>query len=106
VRVEIGDSNLPPAPQSGGSGLAISLSGAIPGQFTYASLPVPVTLSANTSYYLVSQEFSGGDQWAVETTTVTTTSEATCDGAILGKPGNWTIRPGANTLFVPVDFRY
>jgi xanthine dehydrogenase YagR molybdenum-binding subunit len=29
VRVEIGDSDLPPAPQSGGSGLAISLSGAI-----------------------------------------------------------------------------
>jgi CO/xanthine dehydrogenase Mo-binding subunit len=29
VRVEIGDSDLPPAPQSGGSGLAASLSGAI-----------------------------------------------------------------------------
>ena len=29
MRVEIGDSDLPPAPQSGGSGLAISLSGAI-----------------------------------------------------------------------------
>jgi xanthine dehydrogenase YagR molybdenum-binding subunit len=29
VRVEIGDSDLPPAPQSGGSGLAMALSGAI-----------------------------------------------------------------------------
>ncbi|HWO65074.1 MAG TPA: xanthine dehydrogenase family protein molybdopterin-binding subunit [Umezawaea sp.] len=29
VRVEIGDSDLPPAPQSGGSGLAVALSGAI-----------------------------------------------------------------------------
>jgi xanthine dehydrogenase YagR molybdenum-binding subunit len=29
VRVEIGDSDLPPAPQSGGSGLAVSLSAAI-----------------------------------------------------------------------------
>jgi len=86
--------------------LPISLSGATPGQFTYVNLPAPITLSANTPYYLVSQESPGGDQWAVETTTVTTTSEATCDGAILGKPGNWTIRPGANTLFVPVDFKY
>ncbi|SFR29943.1 xanthine dehydrogenase, molybdenum binding subunit apoprotein [Lentzea waywayandensis] len=29
VRVEIGDSDLPPAPQSGGSGLAVALTGAI-----------------------------------------------------------------------------
>jgi hypothetical protein len=81
--------------------------GATPGQFSYVDLPAPITLSANTSYYLVSQEVSGGDQWADETTTVTTTTAATCDGAILGKPGNnWTIRPGDNTLFVPVDFKY
>jgi len=86
--------------------LLISLSGATAGQFSYVDLPAPITLSANTSYYLVSQEVSGGDQWADETTTVTTTTAATCDGAILGKPGNiWTIRPGDNTLFVPVDFK-
>src|SRR5882757_10601938 len=29
IRVEIGDSDLPPAPQSGGSGLATALTGAI-----------------------------------------------------------------------------
>jgi CO/xanthine dehydrogenase Mo-binding subunit len=29
VRVEIGDSDLPPAPYSGGSGMATSLSGAV-----------------------------------------------------------------------------
>jgi CO/xanthine dehydrogenase Mo-binding subunit len=43
VRVEIGDSDLPPAPQSGGSGLAASLSGAIydaAGQLLQAFLDV------------------------------------------------------------------
>ena len=28
------------------------------------------------------------------------------DGAILDNENGWTIRPGANALFVPVDFKY
>jgi xanthine dehydrogenase YagR molybdenum-binding subunit len=45
VRVEIGDSDLPPAPQSGGSGLAASLSGAIhdaAGNLLQADYLIPV----------------------------------------------------------------
>jgi len=33
------------------------------GQFGYSSLSSPVSLAANTSYYLVSQEVAGGDRW-------------------------------------------
>jgi len=33
------------------------------GQFKYATLASPVTLAANTRYYLLSQETAGGDQW-------------------------------------------
>jgi hypothetical protein len=37
--------------------------GATAGQFQYAPLTAAVTLAANTSYYLLSQETAGGDQW-------------------------------------------
>jgi hypothetical protein len=87
------------------SSVSVSLSGATAGQFKYAALGSPITLSANTSYYVVSQESSGGDQWADDTTSVTTSGVASCDGAILN-PGSWTFRPPADTTFVPVNFMY
>src|SRR6185369_16904131 len=71
-----------------------------------ATLATPVILSANTSYYLVSQETLGGDVWANETTTVTTKSVATCNGAMYNSTGSWTFRVGANTTFGPLDFLY
>jgi hypothetical protein len=42
------------------------------GKFMYRALASPITLAANTSYYLVSQEMNGGDQWADESIVVTT----------------------------------
>jgi hypothetical protein len=44
--------------------VSIALSGATAGQFKFGLLANPITLSANTSYYVVSQETPGGDQWA------------------------------------------
>src|SRR5439155_27075739 len=76
------------------------------GQFVYGTLANPVTLSANTSYYLVSQEIPGGDRWGTEYMTLTTTSVASCDGAILSNSSGWFFRPPANTSFVPLNFRY
>src|SRR5204863_4423853 len=40
-----------------------------------------------------------------DTTSVTTSAVASCDGAILD-PGSWLFRPPANTTFVPVNFIY
>ncbi|MFA7345158.1 MAG: DUF4082 domain-containing protein, partial [Terrimicrobiaceae bacterium] len=42
--------------------VSIATSGA-PVGFKYATLATPVTLAANTAYYVMSQETSGGDQW-------------------------------------------
>jgi hypothetical protein len=86
--------------------VSISMAGGTVGQFNYAPFASPVTLAANTSYYLVSQETPGGDQWYRETTVVTTTTVATCNGAILNNGGSWTLRTPANTTFGPVDFTY
>jgi hypothetical protein len=86
--------------------VAIAMGGIPDGQFKYATLATPVILSANTSYYLVSQETLGGDVWANETTTVTTKSVATCNGAMYNSTGSWTFRAGANTTFGPLDFLY
>ncbi|MEO8426483.1 MAG: Ig-like domain-containing protein, partial [Verrucomicrobiota bacterium] len=86
--------------------VSISLASGTAGQFVYGSLANPVTLSANTAYYLVSQETPGGDRWATEYTTVMTTPVASCDGAILSNSSAWSFRPPANTSFVPLNFKY
>jgi hypothetical protein len=82
------------------------MTGGSAGQFVYGTLSSAVTLSANTRYYLVSQEISGGDQWAHDNTTVTTASNATCDGPVLSDAnGGWTLRLVPNTTFGPVNFK-
>jgi len=42
---------------------SIATAGAPGGQFKYAPLAAPVTLAANTTYYILSQESAGGDHW-------------------------------------------
>lgn len=42
---------------------SVVTAGAATGQFKYAALAPPVTLAPNTTYYVVSQETAGGDQW-------------------------------------------
>ncbi len=54
----------------------VSTAGQPAGQFAYAALASPVTLSANTTYYLVSQEVEGGDQWYDYSSCYLTTSGA------------------------------
>src|SRR5438477_4185208 len=47
---------------SGGS-VTVNTAGQPAGQFAYTPLANPVTLSANTTYVLMSQETVSGDQW-------------------------------------------
>jgi len=82
-----------------GGGTSLNLSGGTAGKFKYALLSGPLTLAANTSYYVVSLAASGGDKWATSDTQVTPTTAATCDGAILSKPNGWGFRLPANTTF-------
>lgn len=89
---------------SGGS-VSISMSGCTAGQFTYAPLASPITLPANTAYYLVSQEIYGGDQW-YDVSGVATTSGGAVNGAAYSSDGvNWNLGGGVNTSYVPPNLQ-
>jgi len=77
----------------------------LPAGFAYASLPLPVTLSANHSYYLVSLETSGGDYWYDNSETVTPTTLVISIDHGMYSYNNSTWYPGglANNAYVPVD---
>jgi|GEM_PF-1605698 len=80
--------------------------------FKYAALGSPVTLAANTVYYIVSLEVVGGDQWyggqGIEPI-LATTGVATINSAIYWKTqsgGAWATEGSAGYSFVPVNFKY
>ncbi|MGZ5434985.1 MAG: CBM96 family carbohydrate-binding protein [Pyrinomonadaceae bacterium] len=90
-----------------GASVSINMSaGTAVNGFKYGALAAPVTLSANTAYYLVSQETSGGDQWYDFNTVLTTATVATVNNAIQRPSNSWVAAGGANNSYVPVDFRY
>ena len=77
------------------------------GSFVYAGLTAPVTLSANTSYYVLSQENQGGDQWYDYNTAAATTWVATLSGAVYGAAAPYSVVAGSvGHMYVPVDFEY
>src|SRR5205814_73222 len=76
------------------------------GAFVYGNLASPITLSANATYYILSQEVSGGDQWYDSDTTVTTTSDASLIGAVSGISAPYTLASTSGNEYVPVDFSY
>jgi hypothetical protein len=91
---------------SGGS-VTISLSGGTAGSFTYANLPAAVTLNANTAYYILSEETSGGDGWYDHNTTIATTSVAVDTTSVYSYDGATYLPNGpANQPYGPVDFQY
>lgn len=90
-----------------GGSVAIATAGAAAG-FKYVALANPVTLAANTSYYLISQETSGGDQWYDGNSTLTyATSVATINQTVYsGNTPPYTLGGSANNCYVPVAFKY
>jgi photosystem II stability/assembly factor-like uncharacterized protein len=82
----------------------VNTAGAPAGAFTYAYLASPVTLAANTTYYLVSNE-NNGDAWYSSDSTVTPTSLVkSIDGPVAWTPGGWLSSSWSNHAFVPLDF--
>ncbi len=75
------------------------------GQFKYAALPSPITLEANTRYYLVSREHAWQDMWSDLDTRVVTSPVAACDGAVYFWQ-SWIKSSGPATAYVPVSFKY
>jgi hypothetical protein len=93
----------------------VSTAGATPGQYLYASLARPVVLQANTTYYLVSNEFAGGDTYYGSNTTISASSSIKIDNAVsaaVGTPGSastsWTLTDGptGKHTFGPVDLLF
>ena len=87
-----------------GGSVAIPMLGGTPGTFMYNNLPSLVTLNPNTTYYLLSQEVSGGDQWYDQDTTVQTAGVATVIGPAYGTP--YASFVGSNRMYGPLDLRY
>lgn len=87
--------------------VSINMAGGTEGQFNYVALSNPVTLAANTAYYLVSEETTGGDYWHDSNTAVTTDAIAACNGPVSGTGNTFTVESSTpNTSYVPLDFRY
>ena len=83
------------------------------GDFRYGKL-IPadptaqhVTLAAGQRYYIVSQEFTGGDRFYEVNTTVTTTSAAVVEMAVYSdSPGSFTTAGADGGTYGPVSFQY
>jgi len=85
---------------------SVATAGGTAGAFAYANLVSPVTFNANASYYIVSLETLGGDQWYENNTTAQTTADAALAGAVYGDTSSYTAIPMPGRMYVPVDFKY
>ncbi|MBL9113933.1 MAG: hypothetical protein JNJ83_02930 [Verrucomicrobiaceae bacterium] len=90
-----------------GASVVVNTAGASVG-FAYTPLAMPVTLAANTAYYLVSSEVSGGDQWYEGNNTLTyATSVATVNQSAFSSNGtSFSLSFSANNTYIPLNFRY
>jgi hypothetical protein len=87
----------------------VAMAGGSSSTFRYADLASPVTLTAGASYYVVSQETAGGDNWYDSNTSITTTTAlASADGRVSSTDGTtWDASGGlAGKVYIPLDFKY
>lgn len=74
-------------------------------QYYYTTLSSPVTLTASTTYYIMTEDMNFNDMYMSTGTTVTTTSAATLDGGASGQPPA-ADGTGANHTYGPLNFKY
>lgn len=90
-----------------GGSVSINTAGGTSGSFTYANLPTPITLNANTTYFILSQEVSNADQWYDNNSIIQTTSDAVLTASAFGTSSPFsTVAGSAGKMYVPVDFKY
>jgi hypothetical protein len=89
---------------AGGSAI-VNMAGCTPGQFAYQNLPNPITLPAGTSYYLASQETSGGDRW-YEFAPITATAAGVINNSVYLSGAIWSPVAGVNNSYGPPNFKY
>jgi hypothetical protein len=88
---------------TGGSAV-VNMAGCTAGQFVYATLSTPITLTAGGKYDLASLEASGGDTW-YDYGTIATTSAGVVTNSIYNN-GSWISMSSANTSYGPPNFQY
>ncbi len=88
-----------------GAAVSVSMSSGSPGQFVYGTLGSAVTLPANTSYFLVSEEISGGDQW-YDVSYITATSAVTVNSSVIWTGSRWYQLGIKNASYIPVSLLY
>jgi hypothetical protein len=90
-----------------GGSATVNMSGGTANTFVYASLASSVTLAANTAYYILSRETSGGDMWKDSDVTVATSSAASLvSWAYLDAVWGYLDGTAPTHPFIPVDFKY
>lgn len=89
-----------------GGSVTITLPSGLAGQFVYAALPSPVTLDANTTYYLLSAETASGDQF-YDLGPVTPTNAVSVVNGVVEWPDHGIVQVGPiNNSFGPVNLLY
>ncbi len=87
-----------------GASASVNMAGCQPNQFAYGAI-TPITLPAGASYYLVTQETYGGDQW-YDGGAIAATNVAAVNSAVYSYNGAWYPIGAANTSYVPSNFQY
>jgi hypothetical protein len=87
-----------------GASVTVNMAGCTPGQFVYGVLN-SITLSPGTTYYLVSLEVAGGDQW-YDSGALTSTNVAAVNSSLYSYLWIWNNAYSPNTSYVPVNFQY
>jgi hypothetical protein len=85
---------------------AVFTAGGAAGEIRYAALATPVVLNADSAYYIVSQEMTGGDRFFNHDTSVMTTAVATVRSAVRGSGTVYTEDSGPGVSYALVDFQY
>ncbi|HTJ76033.1 MAG TPA: VCBS repeat-containing protein, partial [Acidimicrobiales bacterium] len=90
--------------------VTVDTAGAPAGTFRYMPLANPLILRANTRYYLVSQEISGGDTWYDYDTRLVTSPASGADTGVVysfaSSPTSWTPGGGPGNGYGPVNFLF
>jgi hypothetical protein len=81
--------------------------GGTDGEFQYVDLPSPVTLISGSSYYIVSNQYSDGDQFYLDDSTIQHTTAAKVVSAISGDGASPYVSSASEEhCFGPLDFYY
>ncbi|MBR6427837.1 MAG: hypothetical protein IKS28_08450 [Clostridia bacterium] len=76
------------------------------GSFSYVELSEPVTLSANTTYYLLSDEDTFGDSFGDGTCGLYCTGDLAINGYVLDEGGIYTEKIAPTCGYLAIDLKY